>query len=245
MGDGLSQDAVPRLHALITRWRAAFERLHPGWNPERPKAFDPDELDPEVAAGYLRAIGEELDGDPLFDVIDDCGTCRPQGLRAAYCYELIFERDKKKQLFTLWKEWLVHAAAVGKLHYDLDYPRDRIAVEVDAFDALVYSSENAPLIAAEAKRSADEVIAILATMEKWQGKDFELRCREPCSPNGGNVSHQLSNAEKKVRGLLALRPRYFWATGPGISSTFNVSYPTPQRIEMHHFGELPPTASNA
>jgi hypothetical protein len=61
--------------------------------------------------------------------------------------------------------WLTHAAAVASLHLDYGYPCDDIALDVDAFDILVYSRSNQPLIAVEAKKTEKELEAMLAGMK--------------------------------------------------------------------------------
>jgi hypothetical protein len=63
------------------------------------------------------------------------------------------------------------------------------------------------LIAAEAKKSSKELDSMLAEMIGLHEQKWELRCNTP----------RLSNAAKKYRGLLALRPKFFLAVAPGVS----------------------------
>ena len=70
------------------------------------------------------------------------------GLRGGYyCYELLYRPLNAENRVRLWREWLTHAAAVASMHLDFHYPRYDIALDVDAFDVLVYSHLNQPLVA--------------------------------------------------------------------------------------------------
>jgi hypothetical protein len=165
------------------------------------------EITPEEAQGFFRAIDSRL-----FELEPDA-QCRPVGLRAGYyCYELLYRPLKAGSEVRLWREWLTHAGAVASLHLDYRYPRYEIALDVDAFDVLAYSPLNQPLLAVEAKKSSKELDRMLAEMSGLQPP-------------------LLSNAAKKYRGLLALRPEFFLAVAPGISRAYAVHYPDDRAVQ--------------
>lgn len=111
--------------------------------------------------------------------------------------------------------------AVASLHLDLHYPRYDIALDVDALDILVYSPSNQPLVAVEAKQSSKLLEGMLAEISTLQRHGLEVRCNAP----------PLSNAAKKYRGLLALRPEFFLAVAPGISRAYAVHYPDDRAVQ--------------
>jgi hypothetical protein len=121
--------------------------------------------------------------------------------------------------------WLTHAAAVASLHLDYGYPCDDIALDVDAFDILVYSRSNQPLIAVEAKKTEKELEAMLAGMKGLERTGLELKCNQK----------RLANTEKKFRGLLAIRPEFFLAIAPGLERHYRMRYQvdrTPKTAEL-------------
>jgi hypothetical protein len=202
-----------RLEDLLMRSLPALAR--PGEDPPeyaRPKV----EVTPEEAQGFFRAIDAGL-----FELEQD-GQCRPVGMRAGYyCYPLLYRPLKAENRVILWREWLTHAAAVASLHLDFHYPRYNIALDVDALDILVYSPSNQPLVAVEAKQSSKLLERMLAEISTLQRHGLELRCNAP----------PLSNAAKKYRGLLALRPEFFLAVAPGISRAYAVHYPDDRAVQ--------------
>ncbi len=62
---------------------------------------------------------------------------------------------------------------------------------------------------------------MLAEISTLQRQTWELRCNAP----------RLSNAAKKYRGLLALRPEFFLAVAPGISRAYAVHYPDDRAVQ--------------
>lgn len=214
-------DPLWRLDQLIHRCLPALTRT--GESPpdySRPKR----DVTPGEAMGFFRAIDRGF-----FDVEPD-GRCRPLGLRAGYyCYPLLYRPLRAENRVILWREWLTHAAVVASLHLDYRYPRRDIALDVDAFDALVYSPSNQPLIAVEAKKTAAELEKMLAELNAFQGRTWELRCDAP----------RLSNAAKKFRGLLALRPKYFLAVAPGDSYAYQIGYPKTETATLRAIDRIP------
>jgi hypothetical protein len=181
-----------------------------------PEGGPPEYLLPKIpitsdeARGFFRAIDAGL-----FDLTRG-GLCRPRRMRPStgYCYPLLERPLRTENRVRLWREWLTHAAAPAILHLDYGYPLHDVALDVDAFDVLVYSPENQPLVAVEVKKATKEVDAMLSEMRAMENKGWELKCRT-----------RPSNAAQKFRGLLALRPKFFLAIAPGASRAFEVSYP--------------------
>jgi hypothetical protein len=97
-----------------------------------------------------------------------------------------------------------------------------------AFDALVFSRVNQPLIAAEAKKSLGEMQRTLAEMNVLVRRPFKLR-RAP----------RLTNSEQKARGLLALRPSFFLAVCPEESRACHVTFPGGYAIATAELIEVP------
>ncbi len=50
--------------------------------------------------------------------------------------------------------------------------------------------------------------------------------------------HKLPNHKQKYRGLLALRPRYFFGLAPGATRSFTVCYPTDRTLASVHLSEI-------
>lgn len=218
----LTDPVLQRLEDLILHALPALAR--PGEDPPR-YARSKIEVTSEEAHGFFRAVDAGL-----FELEPD-GQCRPVGLRAGYyCYELLYRPLNAVNEVILWREWLTHAAAVASLHGDYHYPSYDIALDVDAFDVLVYSPSNQPLVAVEAKKTSRELDRMLEEIAKLQRQGLELRCNAP----------RLSNAAKKYRGLLALRPQFFLAVAPGISRPFAVRYPESRAVQG---AELVPIAA--
>jgi hypothetical protein len=141
--------AVQRLESLIERYVEALSK--PG---DAPFAYVPPKtpITAVEAGGFFRAVDAGL-----FDLRED-GMCRPQRMRPStgYCYPLLWA-SKSENRVTLWREWLTHAAAPAMLHLDYGYPLHDIALDIDAFDVLVYSRLNQAFIAVEAKKSLTEL----------------------------------------------------------------------------------------
>ena len=200
------EDPLRRLDELIVQVLPLLAR--PGLGPPtcRPPA---EPITVGEASGFLRALDAglfELGGNGLF---------RPRRMRPsnAFCYSLFNWYSKPENTVSLWREWLTHGAAPAILHLDHGYPLHDIALEVDAFDLLVYSPLNQPHIAVEVKKSQAELDRMLGKMHSL------TQLRLPAS------YRRLANYEQKYRGLLALRPSYFLALAPGISRCFEVCYP--------------------
>lgn len=205
--------AIQRLEDLIQRSLPALAR--PGEDPPE-YARSAVEVTPGEAQGFFRAIDAGL------FVLERDAQCRPIGLRAGYyCYPLLYRPLNAVNEVILWREWLTHAAAVASLHGDFHYPRYDIALDVDAFDVLVYSRLNQPLLAVEAKKTSKELDRMLAEINTLPRHTWELKCNAP----------RLSNAAKKYRGLLALRPEFFLAVAPGISRAYAVHYPDDRAVQ--------------
>jgi hypothetical protein len=207
-----TDSAVRRLEDLIANCLPALA----------PPGGDPPEYQPpissitsEEAQGFFRAIDAGI-----FD-LSDKGRCRPRGMRPStgYCYPLLERPDKAKNTVRLWREWLTHAAAPAALHLDDGYPLHDIALDVGAFDVLVYSPLNQPLVAVEVKKTSAELDAMLKAMRALERQRWELK-----------YDARLSNAEQKFRSLLALRPEFFLAIAPGVERAYAVSYPDDRTI---------------
>jgi hypothetical protein len=216
--------AVRRLEDLIAKCLPALAM--PGDDP-------PDYLPPtsaittEEAHGFFRAIDAGL-----FE-LNDKGQCRPCGMRPStgYCYPLLERPNKAQNRVRLWREWLTHAAAPASLYLDYGYPLHDIALDVDAFDVLVYSPLNQPLVAVEVKKTSAELDAMLREMRALERQSWELKYQV-----------RPSNAAQKFRSLLALRPVFFLAIAPGVSRAFAATYPddrTEQTAELTAIERIP------
>ena len=161
----------------------------------------------EEAGAFFRAVDSGL-----FELQPD-GYCKPHGFRPYGCVQLLDPVAKGSNQVRLFREWLTHAAILAELVLDYHYDPDDIAIEVGAFDGLVYSRSNRPFIAVEAKSTEAELKAMLHEM-------CDLQAGVPDLPCGVHPS----NAGKKFRSLLALRPRLFLAAAPGIRRAFAVDY---------------------
>lgn len=185
------------------------------------------------ARGFLRAI------DNRFFEMEPDGQCGPVGLRQGYyCYGLLYRPLKAGNEVLLWREWLTHAATVASLHLDYGYPCDDIALDVDAFDILVYSRSNQSLIAVEAKKTEKELDAMLAVMKALELTGLEVKCNQP----------RLSNAAKKFRSLRAIRPEFFLAAAPGVERHYELRHRvdgTPKTAELIPIERIPPFAAQS
>jgi hypothetical protein len=209
----VTDPAIRRLADVIVQSLPALAR--PGEDP--PEYVPPQsEITSEEARGFFRAI------DAGFFELEKDGYCRPRSIRPStgYCYPLLERPVRAANRVRLWREWLTHASVAASLHLDYGYPRHDIALDVDAFDILVYSPSNQPLIAIEVKKTVAELDAMLKEILALQGQRWELTCRVP-----------LSNAAKKFRSLLALRPAFFLAVAPGVSRAYAVSYPDDRTVQ--------------
>jgi hypothetical protein len=170
---------------------------------------------PEVtegeAAGFFRSI------DAGFFEVEDEALCIPRRMRPStgFCYGLLYLPVKTGPTVALWREWLTQGALPAIAHFDLGYPAHDIALDVDAFDALVFSTANQPLIAVEAKKTTRELDTMIKEMTALVQQPFLLRRTPP----------SLSNSEQKARSLLALRPSFFLAVAPEKTEAFALSYP--------------------
>jgi hypothetical protein len=182
------------------------------------------------AAGFFRSV------DGGFFEVDKDALCIPRSMRPStgFCYPLLQFPTRTSSTVTLWREWLTHAGLPALLHFDLRHARNDIALDVDAFDALVFSVENQPLIAVEAKKTIGELEKMVNEMSAIVQQPFKLR-REP----------RLSNSEQKARSLLALRPRYFLAVAPEQASAFVVSYPPDVAAAIARLEPVPMAALDA
>jgi hypothetical protein len=210
---GDTDPAVLRFEQLIAKCLPALAM--PGDGP--PEYLSPKRaITTQEAHGFFRAIDAGL-----FE-LSNSGLCRPRGMRPStgYCYPLLERPNKEINRVRLWREWLTHAAATASLHLDYGYPLHDIALDVDAFDVLVYSPFNQPHVAVEVKKTAEELDAMLTEMLtlEWQGWELEYNSRS-------------SNAAQKFRSLLALRPTFFLALAPGISRAFKVTYPDDRTLQ--------------
>jgi hypothetical protein len=199
--------ALRRLDDLVASCLPALAR--PGDGP--PGYLPPTRpITPGEARAFFRAVDTGL-----FEVADN-GMCRPRKMRpgTGYCYPLLSRPLRKVNKVRLWREWLTHASAPAVLHLDYRYPLHDIALDVDAFDVLVYSPLNQPLVAVEVKKTAAELDGLVDRMRVLEKQAFELRFRP-----------RLSNAEQKFRSLLALRPSYFLAIAPDHTRAFEVIHP--------------------
>ena len=199
--------SVARLDAFIAAAIPALEaRL------QRPLEYGPPKtpIAEREAAGLFRSI------DAGFFELEDDGLCIPRLMRPStgFSYPLLSLPTRTSSTVTLWREWLTHASLPAVLHFDLGYPRYNIALDVDAFDALAFSTQNQPVIAVEAKKTVEELKKTVDEMTGLVQQPFKLR-RAP----------RLSNSEQKARSLLALRPRFFLAVAPETSLAFAVRYP--------------------
>jgi len=161
------------------------------------------------AEGLFRAVDAGF-----FEVADD-GLCIPRLMRPStgFSYPLLSPLDRQSSTMVLWREWLTHASLPATLHLDLGHACHDIALDVDAFDALVFSTENQPLIAAEAKKTIRELEKTVNEIAGHVQQPFRLR-RSP----------RLTNSEQKSRSLLALRPLFLFVVAPERSAAFAVSY---------------------
>ncbi|MDF2114690.1 hypothetical protein PY365_03830 [Roseiarcaceae bacterium H3SJ34-1] len=128
------------------------------------------------------------------------------------------KRAAKPRLITLWLEPIITVAALCKLHFDFQWPKQLLGTQsVDwAFDVTAYLEADLlnERIACEVKKTADELIQLVELMHHFRRSTTEC-------PKAGKPR----NAYKKVQGLRARRAPIFWALGPGGQSlVFNVSY---------------------
>lgn len=196
-----------RLDALVDEAMPVLEK-----NVGRPLEYRPPAtpVSEGEAAGFFRSIDSGF-----FDLEMDC-LCIPRLMRPStgFSYPLLSLLTRTSSTVVLWREWLTHAAVPALLHFEYGYEGHDIALDIDAFDALVFSSANQPLIAVEAKKTAAELRKTVSEMSALVTRPFRLR-RAP----------RLSNAEQKARSLLALRPRFFLGVAPGEQCAYSVTFP--------------------
>jgi hypothetical protein len=128
-----------------------------------------------------------------------------------------YRKDEGGWVLIKGDEWLSHAAAAASMHLDYGYPCHDIALDVDAFDVLVYSPTNQPLIALEVKKAESEVDAMLTEMLALQGTTLgthlsraTLECREEVPEPACASSRVLPSGRARrfasLRGQLSGRP---------------------------------------
>jgi hypothetical protein len=214
-----NDDPLLRLEELIAACLPALAR---------PQLPAPEYVTPKrsitagEAAGFFAAVDAGL-----FE-LTLTGMCQPRLMRPStgYGYPLLIWPSRAQNRVVVWREWLTHAAAPLILGRDYCYPFYDMALDVDAFDLLVYSPLNQPYIAVEVKKTSVEVDAMLAGIRTVQEQPFAL---------GVN---RLSNAEQKFRGLLALRPVYFLALAPDSQRAFKVRFPDDPAIPAARLEEI-------
>lgn len=223
-----AETPVRRLEDLIAKCLPALAT--PGDHP--PEYVPKSAISGEEAHGFFRAIDAGL-----FE-LSDKGQCRPRGMRPStgYCFPLFDWESKAKSQVRLFREWLTHAAAPASLHLDYGYPLHDIALDVDAFDVLVYSPSNQPLVAVEVKKSSAELDKMLAEMHALEQQGWELK-----------YDARSSNAAQKFRSLLAFRPVFFLAIAPGVSRAYAVNYPADraETAELNPIEQIPAATRQA
>jgi hypothetical protein len=120
--------------------------------------------------------------------------------------------------YTLWLEPIITVAALGRLHFDYNWPKALLGTQSSdwAFDVTAFLPEQPNMvIAGEVKKSTSEVERLLQLMEVF-GLQPDLQ--QP-------VSGKERNAYKKVVALRSQKPPVFWALGPAnFSRVFAVDY---------------------
>jgi hypothetical protein len=225
-----TDSAVRRLEDLIAKCLPALAMPgddSPEYLPQK-TAITPDE-----ARGFFRAIDAGL-----FE-LSAKGHCRPQRMRPStgYCYPLLERPNKAENKVKLWREWLTHAAAPAILHLDYGYPLHDIALDLDAFDVVVFSPLNQPLVAVEVKKTSVELDAMLSEMSSFEEQGWELK-----------YDTRPSNAAQKFRSLVALRPEFFLAVAPGASRAYAVTHPADRSVhtaKLTPIGRIPTAAPQA
>lgn len=121
---------------------------------------------------------------------------------------------------TLWIEPVITIAVVARLHFDLGWPVDCLALQSAKWEfdltASLPANPSSEHIAAEVKKSEKELDALIEHMVALGAKP-EV---EEQSLKGAT-----KNAYKKLKGLTSRRAPFFWAVGPGeVSHAFAVEY---------------------
>jgi hypothetical protein len=127
-------------------------------------------------------------------------------------------RVVKPRLITLWLEPIITVAALSKLHFDFQWPKQLLGTQSAdwAFDVTAYLETDLinEQIACEVKKTGSELIQLVELMHY-----FGQTTTEEAKPGKSR------NAYKKVQGLRSRRAPIFWALGPGGQSlVFKVSY---------------------
>ncbi len=121
--------------------------------------------------------------------------------------------------FTLWLEPVITLAALARLHFDLEWPSERIGTQSPdwAFDLVaMLPNQASEHIAGEVKKSSKEVDDLMTLMIEF-GPKPNAECPPP--------SDKRRNAFKKVVALRKRQPPLFWAVGPDADSrAYRVSY---------------------
>lgn len=116
-------------------------------------------------------------------------------------------KNKNPRPITLWLEPVITIAALAILHKNYGWPPDKLGTQSKtwAFDLVGYGSNSEEeILVCEVKKSKAEVDTLLTLMKEYSQLNLEV------IPDSGKER----NAYKKVIGIRATWPKFFWALGP-------------------------------
>ena len=146
-------------------------------------------------------------------------------------FEMIFwegSKLKSPRNITLWIEPIITIGAIGRLHLDLDWPKELLGMQSKdgAFDLVAYSSIESDdfYIAGEVKKTSKELHDLIHNLF-----NFDVATHYDYL----KMDRKLVNSHKKWLSLKQSRAPYFWAIGPGDETNmFKVKYLQDGNIEF-------------
>ncbi len=141
-------------------------------------------------------------------------------------------KKKEPRSVTLWVEPIIAVAALWRLHSQYEWPVEHLGTQSKrwGFDVCTYERPSPPtepatspmVIACEIKKTTKELDEMVMLMKKF--------ISDPPPQDELKFSKEV-NAFRKVEELRLLKPRYFWAVGPG---GYNMTF----RIAFHNDGAI-------
>ena len=221
----MQSDGLTRFTAVLATWARRYSEIAntPSGSVALPTDFHPDE-----ATGFLRAV------DAGIVSVTDSGRCTLPSIHRASAKPTepcLFSQRRDGSVYLAWREYITQVGAVASLILDYGWPVGLVALDPRTleFDVAGFASSAGGalmIVAGETKKTQAELSRLLAQMD--------AATRSEVTPG----RRALTDGQKKYRGLVKERPRYFWAVAPGVRKAFRVSYEG-QAASLEEIADLP------
>jgi hypothetical protein len=207
----MDSDELASFQSALAKWANRYSETS---LPSNGSVALPGDFHPDEAAGFFRALNAGIVS------VSDSGRCTLPTVHRATARPTepcLFSRRRDGSIYLAWREYITQVGAVASLILDYGWPTSLVALDPRTleFDVGGFASPARDawmVVAGETKKTQRELDRLMVQIDA-ASRSADMSVRQT-----------VTDGQKKYRGILKERPKYFWAVAPGARRSFRVIY---------------------